>query len=149
MSVLKSFLIAVTSFFMFGQFVSAQEIIETLVINSSGTQHEFKVEVVDTNESRAKGLMFREHLDPNEGMLFDFHKVAPVAFWMRNTLIPLDMLFIKADGEIAHIHENAVPHDETAVPSRFPVQFVLEIAGGRSAKLGLKAGDTIASSRVK
>lgn len=126
----------------------AQESEDLATIVSGDLRHEFTVEVVDTDETRSRGLMFVEELAPDAGMLFDFFEERPVAFWMQNTLIPLDMLFIKSDGEIARIHENAVPMDRTSIPSGEPVRFVLEIPGGRSAELGLEAGDTLEHLRV-
>jgi uncharacterized protein len=119
-----------------------------LVIHSEGGDHAFTVEVVDTAESRARGLMYRTELADDAGMLFDFKEVRPVSFWMRNTYIPLDMIFIEADGTILNIHENARPHDPTSIPSAGPVQFVLEIPGGRSRELGLAAGDTVEHDRM-
>jgi uncharacterized protein len=117
-------------------------------IQSDTGEHVFTVEVVDTDETRAQGLMFREELAPDAGMLFDFLDERPVAFWMQNTFIPLDMLFIRADGTIARIHANARPMDTTSIPSGEPVQFVLEIPGGRSAELGIEAGDLMDHPRV-
>lgn len=119
-----------------------------LVIQSKTGEHAFTVEVVDTNETRARGLMYVEDLAPDAGMLFDFKAERQVSFWMRNTLIPLDMLFIAADGTIRNIHANAIPHDETSIPSDGAVQFVLEIPGGRSAELGIEAGDTVEHDRI-
>ncbi|KKB10291.1 hypothetical protein VE26_05185 [Devosia chinhatensis] len=119
-----------------------------LVIQSANGDHAFTVEVVDTPESRARGLMFVEDLAPDAGMLFDFEAERLVSFWMKNTLIPLDMLFITADGTISNIHVNAVPHDETSIPSEGPVQYVLEIPGGRSVELGIEAGDTVTHPRI-
>ncbi|MGV8855979.1 MAG: DUF192 domain-containing protein [Devosia sp.] len=120
-----------------------------LVLHSATTgDHNFNVEVVDTPEGRAKGLMFRTELAPDAGMLFDFKQQREVAFWMQNTLIPLDMLFVGADGVIKTIHVNARPQDPTSIPSEVPVQFVLEIPGGRSVELGLKPGDTMQHDRV-
>jgi uncharacterized membrane protein (UPF0127 family) len=119
-----------------------------LVVHSANGDHAFTVEVVDTNESRQKGLMFRQSLAPDAGMLFDFKQSGVVSFWMMNTFIPLDMLFIRANGTIANIHVNARPHDPTGIPSEGPVQFVLEIPGGRSDELGIKAGDTVAHPRI-
>lgn len=87
--------------------------------------------------------MFRKSLAPNAGMLFDFGKEQETAFWMKNTLIPLDMLFIKANGTVARIAVNAKPLSEESIPSYEPVRAVLEIAGGRAAELGLKAGDKV------
>ncbi|WP_248304958.1 DUF192 domain-containing protein [Devosia sp. FKR38] len=119
-----------------------------LVLNSATGAHEFHVEVVDTPESRAQGLMFRQELADDAGMLFDFKQERDVSFWMQNTFIPLDMIFVGADGVIKSIHVNAHPHDTTSIPSGAPVQFVLEIPGGRSEALGLKAGDTMEHDRV-
>ena len=112
-----------------------------LVLHSSTGDYSFNVEVVDTAESRAKGLMFVQELADDAGMLFDFKEERPVSFWMRNTFIPLDMIFVGADGVVKNIHVNARPHDVTGIPSEGPVQFVLEIPGGRSVEIGLKPGD--------
>jgi len=112
-----------------------------LVLKTAEGDFTFEVELADTQQLRAQGLMFRQELADNKGMLFDFQEEREVAFWMRNTFIPLDMIFIAADGTVMNIHENARPQDETSIPSGFPVRFVLEIPGGRSAQIGLKAGD--------
>ncbi len=101
----------------------------------------FKVELATTQSQRARGLMFRQELADDAGMLFDFGEEREVAFWMRNTFIPLDMIFIAADGTIKSIHPNARPQDDTAIPSGVPVRFVLEIPGGRAAAAGIKVGD--------
>ncbi len=108
----------------------------------------FTVEIADTDEARAKGLMFRTELAPDAGMLFDYHSEQQTAFWMQNTLIPLDMIFIGADGVVKTIHVNAKPLDTTSIPSQVPVQFVLEIAGGRSQEIGLAVGDRMDHPRV-
>lgn len=121
---------------------------QRLVVQSQSGPHAFTVELADTPEDRARGLMFREQLAPDAGMLFDFHAERPVSFWMQNTLIPLDMLFIRADGKIANIHVNARPLDVTSIPSDGPVQFVLEIPGGRSVELGIAAGDRVEHDRI-
>ena len=119
-----------------------------LVIKSTNGDHAFTVEVVDTPEARSKGLMFREKLAPDAGMLFDFKESREVSFWMRNTFIPLDMLFITREGLVANIHINARPQDPTSIPSDGPVQFVLEIPGGRSVELGIAAGDSVEHPRI-
>ena len=119
-----------------------------LVLHSSTGDYSFNVEVVDTPESRAKGLMFVQELADDAGMLFDFKEERPVSFWMRNTFIPLDMIFVGTDGVVKNIHVNARPHDVTGIPSEGPVQFVLEIPGGRSVEIGLKPGDTMEHDRV-
>jgi uncharacterized membrane protein (UPF0127 family) len=119
-----------------------------LVLHSATGDHEFHVQVVDTPEGRAQGLMFVTELADDAGMLFDFKDEREVSFWMRNTFIPLDMVFVGADGVVKTIHVNARPHDVTSIPSEVPVQFVLEIPGGRSVELGLKPGDTMEHDRV-
>ena len=120
-----------------------------LVLHTSSGDHSFSVEVVDTPESRAKGLMFVQELADDAGMLFDFKEERPVSFWMRNTFIPLDMIFVGADGVVKTIHVNARPHDVTSIPSQVPVRFVLEIPGGRSEEIGLQPGDTMEHALVE
>ena len=119
-----------------------------VTVHTSSGDHVFAVELADTPATREKGLMFRQSLAADAGMIFDFHEERQVAFWMQNTLIPLDMLFIAADGTISNIHVNARPMDTTAIPSEGPVRYVLEIAGGRSVEIGAKAGDTISFPRI-
>ncbi len=89
--------------------------------------------------------MYRKSLPEGRGMLFDFHRDQQVAFWMKNTYIPLDMIFIRGDGTIAHIAEDTVPLSEALVPSGAPVRAVLEVIAGTARKLGIKAGDKVAS----
>jgi uncharacterized membrane protein (UPF0127 family) len=103
----------------------------------------FQVEVADTPTSRERGLMFRKSLAGNRGMLFDFKQSQVVAFWMKNTLIPLDMLFIGADGRIVSIARDARPMDESAIPSGAPVLAVLELRGGRAAEIDALPGDKV------
>jgi len=114
-----------------------------LSIKSGAKTHRFIVEVARTPEEQQRGLMFRESLGPDRGMIFPYDPPQAVAFWMKNTLIPLDMVFIRADGSIANIAENTVPLSLEAVPSADAAAAVLEIAGGRSAQLGIKAGDRV------
>jgi uncharacterized membrane protein (UPF0127 family) len=103
----------------------------------------FTVEVADDNAERAQGLMNVEALGTLQGMLFVYDAPQPVSFWMRNTLIPLDMIFAGADGTIAAIHENAVPMDETPIPGGDAIQFVLEVNGGLTERLGIEPGDLL------
>ncbi len=103
----------------------------------------FTVEVADDDAERAEGLMFRESMPKFSGMLFVYDRPQPVAFWMRNTLIPLDMLFFDGSGRLATIKVNAVPHDETPVPGGNDIRYVLEINGGLSEELGIEPGATI------
>lgn len=119
-----------------------------LVLRTEKGEFVFNVEVVDTPDKRAEGLMFRQSLAPDAGMLFDFKEAREVSFWMRNTFIPLDMIFIAADGTVETIHVNARPQDPTSIPSGVPVQFVLEIPGGRSVEIGLKPGDKVEHPRM-
>ena len=114
-----------------------------LTLRTATGNHPFHVEVVDTPETRAKGLMFVQDLAEDAGMLFDFKEERPVSFWMQNTYIPLDMVFVGADGVVKTVHANARPMDTTSIPSGAPVQFVLEIPGGVAAKIGLQPGDTM------
>jgi uncharacterized protein len=113
-----------------------------LTIRSASGAHRFTVEVAATPQQQERGLMFRRSLAPNRGMIFPYSPPQPVGFWMRNTLIPLDMIFIRADGRIARV-ATAKPLDETVVPAGEPVVAVLEIAGGRAAELGIAAGDRV------
>lgn len=118
-----------------------------LTILSNGRRHAFVVEVARSPSEQARGLMFRQALGPRQGMIFPYHPPQPASFWMRNTVIPLDMIFIRADGTIARIEANTVPLSLQPVVSGEPVAAVLEIAGGRSAELGLSAGDRVAWPR--
>jgi uncharacterized membrane protein (UPF0127 family) len=119
------------------------EKLEPLAINTSGGRREFQVEVARNDEDRARGLMFRRSLAPDRGMLFDFARVEPVSMWMQNTYIPLDMLFIRPDGTVARVAENAEPLSTRTIPSGEPVLAVLELIGGSAARLGIKAGDRV------
>jgi uncharacterized membrane protein (UPF0127 family) len=112
------------------------------IVTAKGPVH-LRVEVADDEAEREQGLMFRTHLDDDQGMLFDFHTPQQVAFWMRNTLIPLDMIFIRADGVIANIADNTEPYSEAPIPSAGPVLGVLEIGGGLTQELGIKPGDKV------
>jgi uncharacterized protein len=115
----------------------------SLVVVTASREIRFEVELALNDSERSRGLMYREKLGPYDGMLFDFHQDAPVSFWMKNTLIPLDMLFIAGDGTIKHIHANATPLSTDAIPSQFPVRAVLEINGGSARLLGIKPGDKV------
>ncbi len=115
----------------------------SLVVVTASREIKFEVELALNDAERSRGLMYREKLGPYDGMLFDFHQDAPVSFWMKNTLIPLDMVFIAGDGTIKHVHANAVPLSTEAIPSQFPVRAVLEINGGSARLLGIKPGDKV------
>jgi uncharacterized protein len=119
--------------------------VEPLTIVTEHGRAHFTVEVADDERAREYGLMFRKHIAPERGMLFDFKTVQPVQFWMKNTLIPLDMVFIAADGRVLDVVRNAVPEDETPLPKGGPIAVlgVLEIAGGRAAQLHVEPGDRV------
>ncbi|WP_241911912.1 DUF192 domain-containing protein [Telmatospirillum siberiense] len=110
---------------------------------ADGRSLAFSVEVAETPEQQTRGLMNRASLPADAGMLFDFGMDRPVAMWMKNTLIPLDMLFIKVDGTIAGIAERTVPMSLEVIASPGPVRAVLELNGGTSDRLGLKVGDRV------
>ncbi len=120
--------------------------LQTLEIASKSGVHAFQVEMAITPEEKEHGLMFRRELPEGHGMLFDFQFDQNVAFWMKNTYIPLDMLFIRADGRILRIAENTEPLSERNIPSGGPVRAVLEVIGGTAKKLGIAAGDRVGGS---
>ena len=130
-------------FLAFGPSWAAGE--QTLEIASKTGVHIFSVEIVDNDADRAKGLMYRRELPEGRGMLFDFHRDQEVSFWMQNTYIPLDMIFIRGDGQILRIEENTVPLSTRMIPSSGAVRAVLEVIGGTSRKLGIAPGDRVAS----
>ena len=119
---------------------------EGLEIITATGPHRFAVEVADTSATRERGLMFRRRLGANRGMLFAFGAPQKVSFWMKNTLIPLDMLFV-ADGTIVSIARNAAPLSETPIPSGAPVTDVVELRGGRAAEIGAAPGDQVRALR--
>jgi uncharacterized protein len=118
--------------------------LEPLEIVSKNGVHTFQVEMAVTPEEQAKGLMFRRELPEGQGMLFDFHRDQPAVFWMKNTYIPLDMIFIRSDGRIQSIAEHTQPLSEALVRSGAPVRAVLEVIAGTAQKLGIASGDRVA-----
>jgi hypothetical protein len=121
----------------------AETATEPLTIVGSKGPVTFEVEVMRTDEDRAKGLMFRRYMPENRGMLFDFKTPQPVFFWMKNTYISLDMLFIRQDGTIARIAEETEPLSTRSIPSGEDVVAVLELNAGAAARAGIKAGDKV------
>ncbi len=115
---------------------------ELTIETASGKRH-FAVEEAKTPQQMAQGLMFRRAMAADAGMLFEYDRVQPVQFWMKNTLIPLDMLFIGADGTVLDIHERAIPLSLDPIGSDKPVLGVLELNGGTVSRLGIKRGDRI------
>lgn len=114
-----------------------------LLVRSAKGQHRFAVEVAATPEQQEKGLMFRKALDADGGMLFPMDPPRVASFWMKNTVIPLDMLFVRTDGTIAFIGANTQPYSREPVSAGIPVAAVLELRGGRAADLGIRPGDQI------
>jgi uncharacterized membrane protein (UPF0127 family) len=119
---------------------------DTLEIVSSSGVHAFSVELAITDAERSRGLMFRKELPEGHGMLFDFKQDQPVSFWMHNTYVSLDMIFIRGDGRIVHIAENAEPQSDRLIPSGGPVRAVLEVIAGTARKLGIAPGDRVTGS---
>ena len=126
---------------------AADEARETLTIETGSGSHAVAVEIADTPERRAVGLMHRPALAPDRGMLFDFGTTRPVTMWMKNTLISLDMFFIDRFGRIVAIAAETTPLSLKRIPSGAPVRFVLEMAGGSAARLGAAPGDRLRHPR--
>ena len=118
---------------------------ETVGLGEGDAAVTWTVEIADEPREHARGLMFRRKMAPRAGMLFDFGENGPVAMWMRNTFIPLDMVFICADGTVARVGRNTVPHSETVVASGEPVRYVLEVNAGEAERHGLKRGVRLTS----
>lgn len=118
---------------------------QELTIETGAGPRVFHVELADDPRETQLGLMFRRSMADSEGMLFDFGDEERRSFWMRNTYIPLDMLFIRADGTIESIAERTTPLSDKSVPSKGAVRYVLEINGGLSDELGIEPGDTVVS----
>ncbi len=135
-------LLAVALLLQGGAVVLAQDR-DSVTIVTDDARHVFSIELANTPESRARGLMYRRSMPEDHGMLFDFGRVDMVSMWMRNTYIPLDMLFIRADGTIARIAHDTEPLSERQISSGEPVLGVLEINGGLSRRLGIGVGDRV------
>lgn len=115
-----------------------------LAITGESGRHEFTVELALTAQQHSQGLMYRREMARDEGMLFDFGpRLRRASMWMKNTYIPLDMLFIKPDGEVESIAERTTPHSLEAINSRGLVRYVLELNGGTASRLGIRPGDRV------
>ena len=145
--VLAALAVFVTSLVPFGVLAAAE--LQTLEIVSKNGVHSFAVELALTAEQQAQGLMFRKELPEGQGMLFDFRRDQETAFWMKNTFVSLDMIFIRADGRIHRIAANTVPMSEALVPSQGRVRAVLEVVAGTARKLGIAPGDRVAHAIFK
>jgi uncharacterized membrane protein (UPF0127 family) len=115
----------------------------SLTIVGGGGSHRFTVELAETPAEMQQGLMFRPHLAPDAGMLFDFKEPTLATMWMRNTLIPLDMLFVDRSGRIVNIAERTVPESDAVIAAAAPVRAVIELNGGTAARLGIRPGDRV------
>lgn len=129
--------------FVFVPLFSGPALAGTAIVVTDSGSHEFKVELAETPDARAQGLMHRRSMAPDAGMLFDFKRSEQVHFWMKNTYISLDMVFIRSDGIVARIEHAATPLSTDVVPSGEPVQFVLEVIAGTAKRIGLKPGDRV------
>jgi uncharacterized membrane protein (UPF0127 family) len=133
---------------VFGSAAFAQNLEPLEVVTSSGS-HVLQVEIASDEASRERGLMNRRYMPADRGMLFEFPIEEPVAFWMKDTYIPLDMIFIGHDGAVVGVVENAEPLSETTIPSGAPTSAVLEVNGGVAASLGIRPGDKVKHSFFK
>lgn len=115
---------------------------ELTIVSGTG-RHQFKIEIATTGEAQARGLMFRRTLAPDAGMLFVYPVNGPIRMWMKNTYLPLDMLFVDDSGRITHIAERTVPHSTKIIRSNGPVRAVLEVNGGTASRLGITKGDRV------
>ncbi len=116
---------------------------DATIQSANGKVNEFKIEIASTPEAQARGLMSRESLAPNAGMLFPINPARKISVWMKDTPISLDILFIRKDGTIAKVASDAVPYSQQLIDSEVPVAAILEISGGRAAQLGIKEGGRV------
>jgi len=119
-----------------------------LTILSAGGPHKFTIELALTEGQREQGLMFRRNMAPDAGMLFDMSLPTNITMWMKNTFIPLDMLFLDPAGRIVDIHERAVPQSTDIISTRVPARYVIELNGGTAERLGIKVGDRATSPSI-
>ncbi len=127
----------------YAQAAAKQAALEPMRIRTQSGDHLFSVEVMRTDPERERGLMYRRFLPADRGMLFDFKSEQSVAMWMKNTYIPLDMVFISRAGVVVNIAENAEPLSERIIPSNAPSYAVLELNAGIARSIGLKRGDRV------
>jgi uncharacterized membrane protein (UPF0127 family) len=120
-----------------------------LTVLTAGGPQKFMIELALTEPQMEQGLMFRRSLAPDAGMLFDFKAPTQVSMWMKNTLIPLDMLFLDGRGKVSDIHERAVPQSLDTIAAKAPARYVVELNGGTVARLGIKLGDQVTSPAIK
>ena len=127
----------------------SQEGLEPLAIVTSSGRHAFRVEFARSGPQLERGLMYRRDLPQDRGMLFDFQTSQPIMMWMKNTYVPLDMIFIAQNGKVTHITKNAEPLSEAIIPSDGPAYAVLEVNAGVADRIGLKPGDRVEHALFK
>jgi hypothetical protein len=134
----------VAGFLLAASFAARALSVEQLEIVTKGGVRVFEVEMAETPEEQEQGLMYRRELADGKGMLFDLGEEKPAIFWMKNTYVSLDMIFIRADGTIASIAENTTPLSEARIYSNAPVRGVLEVVAGTAKRYGIVPGDKVA-----
>jgi len=122
---------------------------EVTIETKTGDEHKFSVELAESNAQKTRGLMFRREMAADAGMLFLHNRSRVLTMWMANTYLPLDMLFIEADGRIARIAANTIPQSKEIISSRQRVRAVLELNAGTARKLGISVGDRVIYERFK
>ncbi|NQW11501.1 MAG: DUF192 domain-containing protein [Alphaproteobacteria bacterium] len=132
----------------FASVASAQERVPLVIETAAGARHAFQVEIADDDQERAQGLMYRETMAPEEGMLFVFDRPRRITMWMQNTPLPLDMLFLDRDGRVVDLYERAVPFSTDTIAARRRAKFVLEVVGGTVDRLGIARGDRVKADAI-
>lgn len=120
---------------------------DVLLVETASSQYRFEVEIADNENERAEGLMYRQAMADNAGMLFLYPSPRPVEFWMKNTVLSLDIVFVRADGTIARIAANTTPMSVDLIPSGEPVLAVLEVKAGIMRELGIAPGDRLRNAK--
>lgn len=136
-------LLAVAPRSMLAQEAVTYDTTELVIETEAGASHRFTVELALSMRQRSRGLMFREELAPDAGMLFVYPQEQEIRMWMRNTLIPLDMIFVASDGRIVHLAEETVPLSEKVISSGGPARAVIEVGGGTARRLAIRPGDRV------
>ncbi len=131
-----------------GAAAAAQERVPLVIETAGGDRHEFRVEIADTDPARAQGLMHRRELAADHGMLFIFDRPHTITMWMKNTPLPLDMIFLSSDGKIVDTHRRAVPFSLDTIASKRRARYVLEVIGGTVDRLGLAVGDRVSGAGI-
>lgn len=142
------FRLVVSILWLAGAAAMAQEPAGRAIVSTGSGTYAFEVELAETPDQRAQGLMHRRELADDAGMLFDFQREQDVHFWMKNTYVSLDMIFIKADGTVAAIARDTPPLSTDLISPGIPVRYVLEVVAGTANRIGLKAGDRVLHAAI-